>query len=56
MGAGQTYYFRVGIEAGMWKGGGKILLEDSEKATGEIKKLKPLDAEKIKDKTMVQVG
>ncbi len=53
MNAGHTYYFRVGIEAGMWKGGGKILLEDNDKAAAEVKKLKPLDAEKIKDKTMV---
>lgn len=53
MAAGQTYYFRVGIEAGMWKGSGKILLDDEEKGASEVKKLKPLDAEKIKDKTMV---
>ena len=53
MTGGNTYYFRVGIEAGMWKGGGKILLEDQDKGSAEVKKLKPLDAEKIKDKTMV---
>ncbi len=51
--SGQTYYFRVGIEAGMWKGEGKILLEDEVKGAAEVKKLKPLDAEKIKDKTLV---
>ncbi len=53
MTGGNTYYFRVGIEAGMWKGGGKILLEDNDKAAAEVKKLKPLDAKKIKDKTLV---
>jgi hypothetical protein len=53
MAAGQTYYFRIGIEAGMWKGQGKILLEDNDKGAAEVKKIKPLGADKIKDKTMV---
>lgn len=53
MAPGQTYYFRIGIEAGFWKGQGKILLEDNEKGAAEVKKIKPLDADKIKDKTMV---
>ncbi len=54
MGAGQTYYFRVGIEAGMFKGSGKILLEANEKGASEVKKIKPLGTDKIRDKTMVQ--
>jgi hypothetical protein len=53
MGAGQTYYFRVGIEMGMWKGNGKILLESNEKGAEEVKKIKPIGADKVKDKTMV---
>ena len=53
MGAGQTYYFRVGIEVGMWKGNGKILLESNEKGAEEIKKIKLIGADKVKDKTMV---
>ncbi|MGB7200776.1 MAG: DUF2846 domain-containing protein [Pyrinomonadaceae bacterium] len=53
MAAGQTYYFRIGIEAGMWKGQGKILLEDNDKGAAEVKKIKPLGADKIMDKTMV---
>ncbi len=53
MGPGQTYYFRVGIEMGMWKGHGKLTLEDAEKAVPEIKKLKYLGKDKIKDHTMV---
>ena len=53
MGTGQTYYFRVGIEMGMWKGQAKITLEDSEKAIPEIKKLKFIGEDKIKDRTMV---
>ena len=56
MGAGQVYYFRVGIEMGMWKGQGKIMLDENEKGAEEIKKLKPLDASKIKDHTMVVVA
>ena len=56
MGAGEEYYFRVGIEMGMWKGHGKLTLEDKEKAVAEIKKLKPLGKDKIKDHTMVVEG
>lgn len=57
MGPGQTYYFRVGIEMGMWKGHGKLTLEDSDKAVPEIKKLKFIDQDKIKDHSMVvEVG
>lgn len=53
MGPGQTYYFRVGIEVGMWKGQGKLTLEDAEKAQPEIKKIKYMGKDKIKDHTMV---
>lgn len=53
MGPGQTYFFRIGIEAGMWKGHGKITLDDRERAIEEIKKLKFLGQDKIKAPTMV---
>lgn len=53
MGPGQTYYFRIGIEMGMWKGQGKLTLEDAEKAVPEIKKLKFLGQDKIKNPTLV---
>ncbi len=53
MGRGQTYYFRVGIEAGIWKGQGKITLDDAERAIAEIKKLKFLGQDKIKAPTLV---
>lgn len=53
MGPGQTYYFRVGLEAGMWKGKGKITLDDAERAMKEIKKLKFLGQDKIKAPTVV---
>lgn len=53
MGPGQTYYFRVGIEAGMWKGHGKLTLDDADRAIEEIKKLKFLGQDKIKASTIV---
>lgn len=53
MGPGQTYYFRIGLEAGMWKGQGKITLDDSDRAIKEIKKLKFLGQDKIKAPTVV---
>jgi hypothetical protein len=53
MRGGEVYYFRVGIEAGFWKGQGKIMLDEHERGAAEVKKLKPLAPEKIKDTTMV---
>jgi hypothetical protein len=53
MGPGQKYYFRVGIEMGMWKGHGKLTLEDAAKAVPEITKLKFLGQDKIKNATLV---
>ena len=48
MGPGQTYFFRIGIEMGMWKGHGKITLDDRERAIEEIKKIQFLSQDKIK--------
>ena len=53
MGPGQTYFFRIGIEAGFWKGQGKITLDDPEKALAEIKKIKFIDDDKIKATNLV---
>jgi hypothetical protein len=53
MGPGQTYYFRVGLEMGMWKGHGKITLDDADRAIKEIKKIKFIGQDKIKATTMV---
>ena len=52
-GAGQTYYFRVGIETTLWADRGKLTLEDADKALPEIKKIKFIRKEDIKDRTMV---
>jgi uncharacterized protein DUF2846 len=48
MGPGQTYFFRIGVEMGMFKGHGKITLDDAQRATAEIKKLKFIGKDKIK--------
>lgn len=53
MGPGQTYYFRIGIEAGIWKGQGKITLDDPERAIAEIKKLKFIGQDKVKASNLV---
>ena len=53
MGAGQTYYFRVGIEAGVWKGQGKLTLDEENRAIPEIKKLKFIGQDKVKATTLV---
>ena len=46
---GQAYYIRVEIAAGMMKGHGRLTLVAPEQGSYEIKKLKPLDSDKIKD-------
>jgi len=53
MGPGQTYFFRIGIEMGMWKGHGKITLDDRERAIEEIKKLKFIGKDNIKAPSLV---
>src|SRR6185503_20537622 len=53
MGPGQTYFFRIGLEAGMWKGQGKILLDESERGIKEVKKIKFIGKDKIKAPTVV---
>ena len=46
---GQDYYIRVELATGFMKGHGRLLLVAPEQGSYEIKKLKPLDADKIKD-------
>ena len=53
MGPGLTYFFRIGMEMGMWKGHGKITLDDRERAVKEIKKLKFIGPDKIKATALV---
>lgn len=51
MRGGEVYYFRVGIEAGFWKGQGKLMLDEKDRGAAEVQKLKPLGTDKIKDTT-----
>jgi hypothetical protein len=50
---GQEYYIRVELVAGMMKGHGRLVLIAPEQGGYEIKKLKPLDADKVKDSQRV---
>ncbi|HEU4507862.1 MAG TPA: DUF2846 domain-containing protein, partial [Pyrinomonadaceae bacterium] len=45
---GQTYFFRISMEWGMFKGHGKIAPDNRERALEEIRKLKFLGQDKIK--------
>ena len=55
--SGQEYFLRVEIATGFMKGHGRIILMSSEQGSYELKskKLKPLDASKIVDRTRVSV-
>jgi hypothetical protein len=55
--AGQSYFIRVEIAAGMMKGHGRLILMSPEQGSYELKssKLKPLDASKVVDKERVSV-
>lgn len=52
---GQEYYARITIEAGFWKGHGRLTLMQNEQGAFEIKKVKPLGVSKVKDRTLVTV-
>jgi len=45
----KDYYIRVEIATGMMKGHGRLILVAPEQGLYEIKKLKPLDKDKVKD-------
>jgi hypothetical protein len=51
--SGQVIYVRFRLEPGMWKAHGNLFLADEGDALKELKDLKPLGADKIKDRTMV---
>lgn len=55
MKAGQVYYARVTIEVGFWKGHGRLTLMQPEQGAFEIKKVKPLGVNKVKDRTLVVI-
>jgi glucose/arabinose dehydrogenase len=53
LGAGEVAFVRVRIETGMMKGRGNVYLADESDAAKELKKLKPLGADKVKSTTLV---
>lgn len=55
MKAGQVYYARVSIEAGFWKGRGRLTLIQPEQGAYEIKKVSPLGASKVRDRALVTI-
>ena len=52
---GESRYAKITIEQGAWKGHGIITLVQPEQATFEIKSLKLLGADKIKDREVVTI-
>lgn len=50
---GQTYFFRIGIERGMFKGNSTIVPDDRDHAVEEIRKLKFIGQDKIKAPSLV---
>ena len=56
--AGESYFIRVDIAAGMMKGHGRLTLMSAEQGSYELRsdKLKPLDGSKVKDQARVSVA
>ncbi len=50
---GEEYYAKITIEAGVFKGRGRLTLLAKEQGAFELKKVKPLGADKVKDKALV---
>ena len=50
---GEEYYAKISIEMGVFKGRGRLTLLAKEQGAFELKKVKPLGADKVKDKTLV---
>lgn len=55
MRAGEEYYAKVTIETGFWKGHGRLTLLQKEQGAFEMKKVKPLGADKVKDRSLVTI-
>jgi hypothetical protein len=53
--AGQSYYAKVTIDVGFLKGHGRLTLLQSEQGAFELKKVKPLGPDKVKDRSLVTV-
>jgi hypothetical protein len=53
MKSGGEYYFRLKLVQGLFGAHGRLVAIDSKKGAEEMKKLKPVDVDKIKDKSKV---
>ena len=50
---GEEYYAKITIDQGLLKGRGRLTLIAKEQGAFELKKVKPLSADKVKDRTLV---
>ena len=55
MKAGEEYYGKVSLEAGFWKGHGRLTFVQKEQGAFEMKKVKLLGADKVKDRSLVTI-
>lgn len=53
--AGDEHYAKVTIDAGFWKGRGRLTLLQKEQGAFELKKVQPLNLNKVKDRSLVTV-
>ena len=53
--AGEEYYIRVDLVAGFWKGHGRVQLVPKEQGSFEVKKLKALGKDKVRDAKRVVI-
>ena len=52
---GQEYYAKVTLEADFWKGHGRLTLLQKEQGAFELKKVRLLGADKVKDRSLVTI-
>jgi hypothetical protein len=52
---GEDYYAKVTLDMGFWKGHGRLTLLQKEQGAFELKKVKPLGADKVKDRSLVTI-
>jgi len=52
---GGTYYAKITIDVGLIKGHGRLTLMQKEQGAFELKKAKPLEANKVKDRVLVTI-
>jgi len=53
---GEEYFIRVDIATGLFKGHGRLVAVPREQAAFEIKRLNPLDMDKVKDPSLVDIS